>query len=179
MSRLYLPLMLLFLVVLQGAAFNFIPLIAIEAGLMLVVHWTFTFLVLFTLFYDLEKTYYSIFFAILFGLMIDIVYTNVIGVYMFTYGLVIYFVHAMRKFLHANFFVAILLTLASISLVDLSIYVIYSFIGISGMEITQYFLYRLIPTVIMNTVFFIVFYLVFKRKLVRWSKERFGSKSSS
>lgn len=179
MSRLYLPLLLLFLLVLQGVVFNFIPNNLIQAGWMFIVHWVFIFLVLFTLFYDLEDTYYSVFFAILFGLMIDVVYTSVIGVYMFSYAIVIYFVHGLRKILHANFYVAFLLSIVSVGLVDFIIYLIYTFIGISDMGMDTYFVYRLLPTIAINLFSFIILHVMFKKKLVRWSNQRFDVKSST
>lgn len=178
MSRLYLPLFLLFLLVIEGVAFDFLPLIVIEKGWLLAAHWLFVFLVLIALFYDLEFTYYSILFAIISGLMVDLVYTNVIGVYMFMYGITIYFIHGMRKVLHTNFLVASLLTAVGLSLVDGGIYLIYSFIGVSQIDGMMYITNRLLPTLIANMIFFFVLYLLMKKKLVQWAAERFDSNSS-
>lgn len=178
MSRFYLPLFLLFLLIIEGVAFEFLPMVIIEKNWLLVAHWLFVFLVLIALFYDLEYTYYSILFAIIAGLMVDIIYTDVIGVYMFMYGIMIYFVHGVRKVLHTNFFVACLLTGVGISLVDSGIYLIYSFIGVSKMDGMVYITNRLLPTLTANMIFFLLLYLLFKNKLVQWSAERFDSKSS-
>ncbi|GGM27342.1 hypothetical protein GCM10011351_11470 [Paraliobacillus quinghaiensis] len=178
MSRLFLPLFLLLLLVLEGVALDFIPSQIIENDWILVAHWLFIFLVLMTLFYDLEHTYYSVLFAIIFGLMVDIVYTNVIGVYMFMYGFTIYFVHGMSKMLHTNFFVAFLLSAVGISVVDFGIYLIYSFIGISQMDSSVYFTNRLLPSLVANLIFFLILYVSLKKKMVKWSKERFDIKKS-
>ncbi|SEO36083.1 rod shape-determining protein MreD [Amphibacillus marinus] len=178
MSRLYLPFILLLLIALQGTTAAFIPNFLLEHGWIIVFHSVFVFLVLFTLFYDLEHTYYSLFFAILSGVLIDIVYTSVVGVYMFSYAITIYFVHGMRKLLHANFFVALLLTVVGIAMADYVLYFIYLFTGFTNIEALDYFYYRMLPTVLINTLIFLLFYLIFKRKLVKWSELRFEKKGS-
>ncbi|NMA89959.1 MAG: rod shape-determining protein MreD, partial [Amphibacillus sp.] len=93
MSRIYIPLILILLIILQGATANFIPHSAMEAGLIIVIHAVFLFLVMIKLYYDLETTYYALLGAVFSGLIIDIIYTDIIGVYMFSYALMIYFVH--------------------------------------------------------------------------------------
>ncbi|MBM7541780.1 rod shape-determining protein MreD [Amphibacillus cookii] len=179
MSRVYLPLILLFLLVMQGAMIELIPARFDELGWLIVIHSVFLFLVLFTMFYDLENTYYALFFAILFGFLIDAVYTNILGVYMFSYAISIYFVHGMRKLLHANFYVASLLAFVGVGLVDFLLYLIYYATDVTQMHMTDYLMNRMIPTMVVNLIIFLIFYALFKRKLVKWSKERFDEKRST
>ncbi len=178
MSRIYIPLFVLFLFVIQGIAYAFIPTFVLEQNWLVIAHWPFIFLVLVALFYDLEYTYYSILGAIIIGLMTDIIYTDIIGVYMFIYGVVIYFVHGMRKVLHANFFVTLLLTIVGLTLVDAGVSSVYSFIGINNMLFVNYLLYRLLPTIIANVIALLVFYPMFKNRLSVWSANRFDSKGA-
>ncbi|WP_440895991.1 rod shape-determining protein MreD [Amphibacillus sp. Q70] len=179
MSRVYLPLILTLLIVLQGVAVQLVPTSISEAGWIVVIHSVFLFLVLLKLFYDLENTYYVLIFAILSGLIIDIVYTDIIGVYMFSYAIMIYFVHGMRRLLHANFYVATVLTFVSVGFVDFLLYFIYQFVGVTRMELTSYLYYRLIPTLSVNMILFFILYLLFKKKLIKWSNERFDQKQST
>ncbi|GAA5416173.1 rod shape-determining protein MreD [Paraliobacillus ryukyuensis] len=176
MSRLYIPLLLVLIFVFEGVAYEFIPADITQRDLFIIAHWTFVFLVLMALFYDMEYTYYSILAAVIIGLMTDIAYTNIIGVYMFIYALVIYFIHGIRKLLHANFFVAFLLTILGVALVDMGISFVYSFIGVNNMPLTGYMVYRLVPTLIANAIAFIVFYIIFKSRLVKWATVRFDNK---
>ncbi|GAA4064599.1 rod shape-determining protein MreD [Amphibacillus indicireducens] len=179
MSRIYLPLILALLIILQGATANLIPASFDAAGWIVVIHGCFLFLVLIKLFYDLETTYYALLAALFVGLIIDIIYTDIIGVYMFSYALMIYFVHGMRKILQTNFYVATLLTAVSLGLVDSLLYFIYHFIGVTQMEMSDYFYYRLMPTVAINLILFFVLYLLFRKTLIKWSDERFDLEKST
>ncbi|WP_067837399.1 rod shape-determining protein MreD [Amphibacillus sediminis] len=179
MSRIAPPLILLLLLILQGGVSLLIPASISEAGLIIVIHSVFLFLLLLVMFYDLEDTYYALFFAILSGLLIDIVYTSIIGVYMFSYAIITYFFHGMRKLLHANFYVALILMIIGVGLVDSLLYFIYQFIGVTNMGIADYLSHRLMPTLFVNLLVFLIFYLIFKRKLVKWSNDRFDPKRST
>lgn len=176
MQRFYLPFFLLMTIVLEGVAFDFLPRSVVAEEWMVIPHWLLVLLVLITVFFDLEHTYFSVLYAILFGLMIDIVYTSVIGVYMFIYAIVVYIIHGLRKILHANFFVALSLTIIAVVMADTGLYIIYFFIGISPLLWDEYFFRRLIPTLIANVAFFALLYPLIKGKLERWSLQQFDSK---
>lgn len=179
MSRIYLPLILVLLIILQGATANLIPESLVAAGWVVVIHAGFLFLVLVKLFYDLETTYYAFLAALFVGLIIDIIYTDIIGVYMFSYAIMIYFVHGMRKLLQTNFYVATLLTVVSLGLADFLLYFIYHFIGVTQMEMSDYFYYRLMPTVAINLILFFILYLLFRKTLIKWSDDRFDLEKSA
>ncbi|MBM7572030.1 rod shape-determining protein MreD [Aquibacillus albus] len=176
MHRFYLPFFLLLTIVIEGVAYDFLPRSLVAGNWMIIPHWLFVFLIMITIFFDFEDTYYSVLYAIIFGLIVDIVYTNVIGVYMFIYAIVIYFIHGIRKVLHTNVFVALLSCIIGVGLADLGIYIIYYFIGINDVLWNNYIIYRLAPTVIANVLFFLVIYPFIKRKLIRWSSQQFDIK---
>lgn len=177
MQRFYLPFLLLFLLVIEGVALDFLPKSLMAEQWTIVPHWLLVFLIMITIFYDLENTYYSVLCAIFFGLMVDIVYTSVIGVYMFIYAIVIYFVHGLRKVLHTNYLVALLLSIVGITLADVGVNIIYFFIGVSNLLWNQYLMERLLPTVIANVLFFILIYPLIKGKLLKWSEQRFDRRN--
>ncbi|WP_226036538.1 rod shape-determining protein MreD [Aquibacillus saliphilus] len=172
MQKFYLPLLLLVLLVLEGVALDFLP-ISLIGDWIVVPHWLLVLLVLVTIFYDKENTYNSIIHAIIFGLLIDIVYTNVLGVYMFIYAITIYSIHELKKILHTNYFVALLMTIIAVGIADIGIYFIYFFIGAIELFWKEYLMIRLIPTLIANILFFLICYPFVKRKLVKWTIERF------
>lgn len=103
MSRYYIPLICLFLLVMQGMAMSLLPAKLVYSDLLMTPHWILIFLFLVTIFYDKDDTYHAVWYGLVFGLLMDVVYTGVLGVYMITYTLVIYIVHGLNKLVHANF----------------------------------------------------------------------------
>ncbi|QTM99956.1 rod shape-determining protein MreD [Sediminibacillus dalangtanensis] len=175
MVKFYLPLFLLLLLVLEGVAVDFLPNSLVTGRWMIAAHWVLLYLVLISIFYDLENTYVSVLYAIAFGLMIDIVYTSVLGVYMFIYPLVVYGIHGLKKLLHTNFLVALVLSALAVALADTGVYIVYSFIGLTELPWQDYFYIRLIPTLLANVLFLLLIYPLTKQKLVKWSTDRFNS----
>ncbi|SFO69602.1 rod shape-determining protein MreD [Halolactibacillus alkaliphilus] len=176
MSRLFPPLILFILVVLQGANFLLIPDILPANGFTVVIHGVFVFLVLIGLYYDQETTYHGFLYAIISGLMMDIVYANIIGVYMFSYAVTLYLVHYLRKILHVNFYVSSFVFFLAISLMDFLIFELYRFIGVISLTTVEYFEQRLLMTLAVNYVVFLIQFVLFKRLLTRYSLQRFEQK---
>lgn len=172
MKRLLLPLMLFFLLVLEGVALKLLPTSLALGALLIIPHWIFILLLFIAVFYDKVNTYHAVLYAAVFGLLIDIVYTEVLGVYMFSYAIVIYIIHELKKMFHTNFYVTILLGIVGVSLADISINLIYSVIGIVDMPWGAYLIYRLLPTVLANTLFLLVVYPLMRKRLERWQDEQ-------
>ncbi|WP_188453509.1 rod shape-determining protein MreD [Virgibacillus oceani] len=172
MKRLYLPLILFLFVISEGVALELLPPKLVMSDLLIIPHWVLIFLVFVSIFYDKEQTYYSVLYGAIFGLLIDIVYTGVLGVYMFTYALVIYIIHGLKKLLHANIHVTLLLGFIGIVLADLVIYLIFFVIGLTEMPGKDYLIYRVIPTILANLLFLLVLYPFFKKRLIKWSEEQ-------
>lgn len=172
MKRLYLPLILFIFVILEGVAINLLPTEIVLSNYLIIAHWVLAFLVYIAIYYDTGSTYYSIMYALIFGLLIDIIYTGVLGVYMFSYGGVIYIIHGLQKLLQRNFFVLVLLGVAAFLMADFSIYLIYFVVGITEMVWQDYLLQRLIPTILANLLFLLILFPIFKKNIVRWGDEQ-------
>lgn len=168
MDKIYLPLILFLLLTFQGIAFDLLPNFLVNGSTFIIAHWVFVVLILITLYYDQNQSYHAILYGIIFGLLIDIVYTEVLGVYMFTYATIIYLIHTLQKTINVNFYVTIVLGLIGIALVDASIYIIYSVVGLTNMLLGEYLFHRLLPTVLANIIFLIILYPVLKRVFVKW-----------
>lgn len=177
MKRLYLPLILFIFVILEGVAIELLPSSFVMNDLLIIPHWVFIFLLYMAIFYDNDRTYFSVLYGAIFGMLIDVVYTGVLGVYMFTYAFVIYIMHGIRKFLHGNIYVAILLGIFGILLTDFTIYLIFSVVGLTNMILEDYLLYRLLPTIVANLLFMLLLYPVTKNRLLKWQDEQ-NSKNS-
>ncbi|SEA54799.1 rod shape-determining protein MreD [Thalassobacillus cyri] len=168
-QRFYLPLILIFLLVFQGLAMSLLPANLAYSDLLITPHWVLVILILITVFFDNDDTYYSLLYAILFGLLIDMVYTSILGVYMFTYGIVIYLLHGFKKMLHGNFIVAVLLAVLGLVLTELLLYTIYSFVQVTQMTWEVFLTKRMLPTGIANLLFFLLAYPIIKGKLEKWA----------
>jgi rod shape-determining protein MreD len=171
MRRLFLPLILLLLVVLEGVALDILPSNLIDGDLMITPHWVLMFLVLVAIFYDSEETYHSILYAMVFGLLIDIAYTGILGVYMFTYGGVIYIIHGLRNMLHSNIYTILLFGIMGVAAADFIINIIFYVIGIMDAPWMDYLMYRLIPSILANSLFVLLFYPLFAKRLARWREQ--------
>lgn len=172
MRRVYLPLILLVLLVLEGVAIEVLPPSILEGELIFVPHWVLVFLLFVSVFYDRNATYHAILYALIFGFLIDVVYTGILGVYTFSYGIATYIVHELKKLLHGNFYVMVLLGLVGVALADVALYIIFSMIEMIHLSWQSYSLYRLLPSLGANLLFLLIFYPIVKNRLVFWAKER-------
>ncbi|QDP40745.1 rod shape-determining protein MreD [Radiobacillus deserti] len=177
MKLFYLSIITLFLLVIEGVATDFLPNYFVEKDWFIIPHWQLVFLILVAIFYDQEDSYYSVYVALPFGLITDIVYTNILGVHMFVYAMVVYAMHGLKKLLHTNFFVAVLLTLLGVAISDIAFFIVYSFLGVSNLLWSEYFIIRFFPTLVANLLFLLLCYPIMKNRLIKWSDDRFENSS--
>ncbi|WP_100011951.1 rod shape-determining protein MreD [Lentibacillus sediminis] len=178
MKRIYLPLILFLLLLLEGVALKLLPPGLVISDLLITPHWVLVFLILVSIFYDREDTYYSVLYALLFGLLFDIVYTGILGVYMFSYALVVYIVHGLRRMLHGNIFASLLLGAVGIVIADIFIYMVYTVVGMTEVVWADYLMTRLLPSLLANWLFLVIIYPLTVNKLTDWGEEQLtGSKS--
>src|SRR5699024_12408031 len=97
MIRLYLSFFLFLFMILEGVAIDVLPTTLATGYTFIVPHWVLVFLVLFSMFYDRENTYFSVIYGILFGLLVDVEYMGILVVEMFSYGIGIYAVRVLRN----------------------------------------------------------------------------------
>lgn len=161
--------------ILEGIGVELIP-STLKNESHLIPHWVFVFLIFIVIFYDRENTYFAILYGAIFGLLIDIVYTDVLGIYMFSYAMVSYAIRLLKKLFHENFYVLMCLGLVGICLADLAIYAIYFVIGITNMIWNEYYFYRLLPTALANLIFLIVLYPLFGKRLMKWRSDQLSSR---
>ncbi|MGI8316001.1 rod shape-determining protein MreD [Halobacillus mangrovi] len=171
MRRYFIGLLCLFLLVMQGMAMSLLPSSLVYSDLLMTPHWILIFLLIVTIFYDNDNTYYAVWHALFFGLLLDVVYTGVLGVYMATYAVVIYIIHGINKLLHANFVTASILAVIGVALADTILYVVYSFVQITAMAWWDYVVLRLLPTLAANMIFFIILYPLVKERVFKLGEE--------
>lgn len=169
MRKIYVPLILFLLVVLEGVSQELLPESVSSSDIIVVSHWVFLFLILVASFFDENNTFYALVFAVIFGLLMDIVYTDILGIYMFAYSATIFIYHQIIKHFQANFIMVFIFTILSMFLVDHIIYLLYTTLAKTSLPWSVYLSYRLIPTILANTVFFVILYPLFKNRLLVWS----------
>lgn len=172
MKHLYIPLLLFIFLVLEGVAQEFLPSTLVYGNWLIIPHFVLVYLVMIAVFYDNDRTYYVVLYGIIFGIMIDIVYTNILGIYMFVYALTAYAVHGIKKMLHGNFIVALLLSAAAVAIGDTGVHIIYSFIEGNTIGIGESLTRRLIPSILANLIFFLLIYPLTKNSLERLASSR-------
>lgn len=162
-------------VILEGTlALNLLPFIS--GDWMPVSHFLFIFLLYIAIFFERSYTYYAVILAIIFGLIEDIVYTDVIGVYLFSYTFVVYMVRVLMKFLQVNFVTMLLVTVFGVLAADIMVFSIYQVIQLHDMVWETYWQYRLLPTVLGNILVGLIIYFIFGQRLEKWSRIKFEEK---
>ncbi|MEN2467157.1 rod shape-determining protein MreD [Ornithinibacillus sp. FSL M8-0202] len=172
MKRIFLPLILLLILVLEGVALDILPSSLLDGDIMITPHWILMFLVLIAIFYDHDNSYYSIMYALIFGLLFDIAYTGILGVYMFTYGVTMYIILELRNMLHSNIYSTLLFGIISITIAELMINLIYYVIGIMSAEWMDYIMLRLLPSILANSIFLLIIYPLFAKRLAKWKTDK-------
>lgn len=170
MKRAVIPLMLLFLLAIEGVAMELLPSSIKYASFYITPHWLLLFLILVIAYvYPVDATV-PIIYAAISGLMIDIVYTGVLGVYMFVLAIAVYVAYLLNRLLQANFLMIALIALLSMFVMEVSLFAIYTMLGFLTMSVKDFFLLRFIPTIIANLLFIAIIYYPSKQLLL-WTKD--------
>lgn len=96
-------------------------------------------------------------YGIIFGLLVDLVYTEIIGVYMFSFPLVAYIVAKVMNVLQSNLFILSSISIIFIVIMEFFVYGVNLLINLTEIELELFFYKRLIPTVLLNGVFIFLF----------------------
>jgi rod shape-determining protein MreD len=113
----------------------------------------------------------GIWYGLLFGLMFDIVYTEVIGIYLFMFPLTAYFVSKLMKILQSNIIIATIMILLGIAFLEILVYEMNYLIHITGIPFSQFINMRLLPTLIINFIFLIIFVYPLKKQFEKLNEQ--------
>lgn len=167
MRHAIIPVILLFMLAFEGVAIELLPTSIKFAEIYLIPQWILMFLILVVAFSYHNQPIVPILYGALFGLMTDIVYTNILGVYMFVLGLSVYVAQLLNRLFQANLLMIIIIATVSLFVLEVSLLLIYTSLGISTMPFTDFLIYRLIPTWLANLLFIVIIYYPTK-KLLAW-----------
>ncbi|WP_188206287.1 rod shape-determining protein MreD [Alkalibacillus aidingensis] len=166
-----LPLFMFLFLVLESVAVELIPQTWWLSNLYYIPHWTLILAALMVVFYDQEHSYVGLLNGIVFAFIIDLAYTNVLGVYLLGYGIALYLIHVLKRFFHRNMLVMLLFIVIALVSADFIIYGLYLVIGQISLDLNDYLLSRLIPTVMINILFLLLIYPIFAKRFSKWKQE--------
>lgn len=167
MKRIIIPIILLIMLAAEGVAMELLPASIKFASVYTTPHWLLLFLILVVTFAYPNESFIPIVYAAVFGLMTDIVYTGVLGVYMFMLALAVYIGQLLNRLLQTNFLMILIISLASLFVMELGLFGIYSLLSISTVPFAHFLTLRLAPTLLANILFVFVIYYP-SIKVLRW-----------
>ncbi len=129
------------------------------------------YLIFVSIYYNRKR---AMLYGLFFGLLYDVFFIDIIGLYSFIYPLMCLVASFIIKFIHQHLLVATILALLLVAAVETLLFFFYTFIGIKVMTLASFSSYHLIPTMIANLVFILMFGWVFKYLLLY----RFNQKAS-
>ncbi|WP_332629271.1 rod shape-determining protein MreD [Halalkalibacter flavus] len=160
MSRFYIPTFVFLLLVIEGTLFQIITPSHHDMNVTLVPR----FLVVMIVFIGIHfGRYSSIVYGLVFGLIYDIVYTQLLGVYMFGFGLIGYAFAYTYKQIQDSLFFHLLFATVAVSLFEYYQYGLYRLIGLADIGAVLFFHERFLPGLIVNVSFAIIIYFPAKK----------------
>lgn len=160
MRRILLPIILTFLFIFESIFVELFSYSLSKSDWILVPHFLMVACILLTI-YGSKKQ--GIIYGIIFGLMFDIVYTEILGVYLFMIPIVVYIVSQLMRIFQSNVFLASIVTMIGIALLELGVYEMNFLIKITDTDFTTYAYNRLFPTLVLNLAFTIIVIYPLKR----------------
>lgn len=125
----------------------------------LVPRFVIVYLIFISIFYSQK---YAIVSGIILGLLYDMFYIDIIGLYAFLYPLICFIATKLIRYVNRHVIVVSLLALLLIGLLEIISYGFASLIGLTTIGFVEFMSNRLIPTMIANSFFVIMFGWFFK-----------------
>jgi rod shape-determining protein MreD len=152
-KKFLLPLLFLFLFILESLFVQFLPEKVFGFERIFAPHFLFTGLLFLTIFVGKKQ---GIIYAAIFGLLFDIVYVEIIGIYLFLYPFVAYLVDRLMQVMQVNIIIAFLVSLVGIALLEIGAYEMNYLIHVTDLDFNSFITLRFYPTLLLNAVFIIL-----------------------
>lgn len=153
------PTMLTVLFFLEPVVSLFSPIQYNDAMLTLVPRFVFVCLIFLGVYGNRKMT---IIYGAIFGLLYDIFYIDIIGVYAFLYPVIAIIAVGIIRYVHKNMLIVIFITFLLIALLEVLSFGFVSFVSITSIGFDEFVIHRLIPTMLANSVFIMMFSWFFK-----------------
>ena len=90
------------------------------------------YLIFLAIYYDRKR---AMWYGLFFGLLYDVFFIDIIGLYSFIYPLMCFIASFIAKFIHQHLIVTTILTLLFVAVLELLLFLFYTFIGIKTYDI--------------------------------------------
>jgi rod shape-determining protein MreD len=164
MQKFILPLFLLLMFILESLFSSVIPTDLFKKDTIAAPHFLFAVLVFITIYYNSGK---GIYFALIFGFLFDMVYTELIGIYLFAYPILVYIVFNAMRILQINVFIVSILVLLGTTALEYYVYGFLSLLGRAHLSLGLFTMQRLLPTLLLNLIFLILFCIPLRKYLLK------------
>lgn len=154
------PVLAILCFIFESIFVQMIPTQIFEMEHILVPRFTIIIIIIITMF---SKISTGMAYGFVLGLLYDLMYTNLIGVYMFAYTFLAYLVAIIMKALPINTLTLSIVSIFTISLLDFFVYGIQLLIKATQIPIDDFITIRLLPTLILNLTFVIIFYILLRK----------------
>ncbi|MEH7379791.1 rod shape-determining protein MreD [Bacillus sp. JJ1533] len=162
MKRVVLPLILSFFFLFESSFVDLVPADIFHQENVYVPRFLFVLIAFITVYFNKPM---GLVYGAIFGLLYDIVYTEILGVYLFLYTLMAYLISWASRILQTNIFVISFLSLIGIVALEFCVYAVNLAIGSTSFSIEQFLQIRILPTILLNSIFILVFAYPFKKLL--------------
>ncbi len=128
----------------------------------LVPRFVIVYLIFIAIYYNRRR---AIICGIVFGLLYDMFYIDIIGLYAFLYPLICYIAAVLIRYVYRHILTVMLLTLVLIALLEMLSYGFASVIGLTTIGLDEFMTSRLVPTMVANAVFVVMFDWLMKKMI--------------
>lgn len=163
MLRFLLPIIVFILFIIEGTVMQIIAPDRFGSEFIIIPRFAFVIVIVIAIFFG--RTTGTIYGLIL-GLFQDIIYTHVLGVYIFSMALITYLLGFSFKIFQKNLLLLTITAIFGTILLDYLVYGIYSMVGITTLPHERFFYERLLPSLVVNSVFLIIFAYPLRKLLV-------------
>lgn len=160
MMRVVLPAVILFFFIFEGSVMQVFSAAYFVASSIFVPRFVMMLILLVAIF---MKRSTALVYGLIFGLGMDVIYTDYIGVYVFTMAFTAYLIASFAPLFHPSLLTALFLCLLGVVILEFQVYGLYAVIGIAQVRMDDFLYERLLPTLVLNAVFLIVVYYPMKR----------------
>ncbi|HBZ09619.1 MAG TPA: rod shape-determining protein MreD [Bacillus bacterium] len=168
MKRYVLPLITIICFYAESLFVEFFPAISFLDGKIVVPRFLLVVLIMMGIYYFRNVT---LIYAAIFGLLFDIYFTGVIGAYLFIFPIAVYAASKMMKVFQINILTSGLAILIIVALAETLIYALNILLFDVKITTTQFLYNRLIPTLILNLIFYLLIFFPLSRWLQNRQKE--------
>lgn len=160
MIRLVLPVVILFFFVFEGTVMQVFSAEFFDVSYELIPRFVMV-LILLVAFFMKRST--ALIYGLIFGLGMDVIYSDYIGVYVFTMAFTAYIIASISPLFHTNLLTAFFLGLLGVAILEFQVYGLYTVIGIAQVSMNDFLYERLLPTLVLNGGFIILVYYPMRR----------------